>query len=196
MREEVEKRSRMLVGPNLDDHGWRGRIARGTYELLLTATPRELKEIGLKRKAIDTLTKHKERILESWKGEGPWGVIEGVGNPSWRKIAQHGAEMQSARIDTVVTTDTHRLIRLNNTLHGKTGFKKTEVPVTGVESFDPFQSAIAFKEGTVKILVQDAPKFRLKNEIYGPYRNRHVELPTAAALLLLCKGVARVKEEN
>jgi len=195
LREEKgEMKSSVLVGPSLDDSGWRGRIARGTYEFLLTATPEELKKIGLKKKTVDTLTQHKETILESWKEKGPWGVIRGVGVERWRKIAQRGAEMQSARIDTVVTTDTHRLIRLTNTLHGKTGLKKIEVPITDIEQFDPFKSAIAFKEGMMTVLVSDAPEFRLEDQNYGPYKNRQVELPTAAALLLLCKGMAEVKE--
>jgi len=191
-----ERKSRVLVGPSLDDSGWRGRIARGTYEFLLTATPEELEKIGLKKKVVDTLTQHKETILESWKEKGPWGAIKGVDVENWRTIAQRGAEMQSAKIDTVVTTDIHRLIRLTNTLHGKTGLKKVEVPITNIERFDPLKSAIAFKEGTVKILVSDAPEFRLGDQTYGPYKNRQIELPTAAALLLLCKGVAEVKEEK
>ena len=191
-----QSRTHILTGPNLEEPGWSGRIARGTYEFLSTATTSDLEEIGLKKKVIETLIQRKETVVESWKEKVPWGLIKGVDHASWRKIAQHGAEMQSAKIDTVVTTDTHRLIRLNNTLHGKTGLKKMEVPVTGFESFDPFKSAIAFKEGTLKIIVQDAPKFRLEDQTYGPYKNQQVELPTAAALLLLCKGMAKVKEDK
>ncbi|UCE16520.1 MAG: hypothetical protein JSV12_02600, partial [Candidatus Bathyarchaeota archaeon] len=192
--ERREMKSRVLVGPSLDDSGWKGRIAQGTYEFLLTATQEELEKIRLKKKVIDTLTQHKETILESWKEKGPWGVIKGVDAASWRKIAQRGVDMQSAKIDTVVTTDTHRLIRLTNTLHGKTGLKKMEVPITDIERFDPFKSAIAFKEGTVTVLVSDAPEFRLGDQTYKPRKNQQVELPTAAALLLVCKGRAEVKE--
>jgi len=195
LEERGQKKSRVLVGPGLDDSGWRGRIARGTYEFLLTATSEELGVIGLKKKVVETLTQHKETILESWKEKGPWGAVKDVGVESWRKIAQRGAEMRSAKIDTVVTTDVHRLIRLLNTLHGKTGLKKIEVPITDIERFDPLKSAIAFKEGTVKVMVSDAPEFRLEDQTYGPYKNREVELPTAAALILLCKGMAEVKEE-
>jgi len=196
VEEKGERKASILTGPSLNDPGWSGRIARGTYEFLSKATLNDLKEIGLKKKVIDTLIKRKDAILESWKEKGPWGIIKGVGAASWRKIAQHAAEMQAAKIDTVVTTDTRRLIRLNNTLHGKTGLKKIEIPINSFESFDPFKSAIAFKEGTLKIIVQDAPQFRLGDQTYGPYKNRQVELPTAAALLLLCKGMAKVKGEE
>jgi len=194
--ERGEMKSSVLAGPSLDDPGWRGRIARGTYEFLHTATPEELEKIGLKKNVVDILTQHKETIEEKWKEKGPWGVVKNVGVENWTKIAQRGAEMQSAKIDTVVTTDVHRLIRLTNTLHGKTGLKKIETPITYIEKFDPLKSAIAFKEGTATVLVSDAPEFRLGDQTYGPYKNRQVELPTAAAVLLLCKGMAEVKEEK
>jgi DNA primase small subunit len=185
-------RARLLSGPSLEDSGWRGRVARGTYEFLLTAAPEELEEIGLKKKAVNTIVKHKEGLLESWKKVGPWGIVKGIGIESWRKIAERGVTKQSAEIDTVVTTDIHRLIRLGNTLHGKTGFKKIEVPISEIEDFDPFKEAVVFKEGKATVVVSDAPKFRLGDEIYGPYKEEKVELPTAAALLLLCKRTAKV----
>ena len=101
-------------------------------------------------------------------------------------------DLESAKIDTVVTTDTHRLIRMNGTLHGKTGLKKVEFPVKNLEDFDPFEEAVAFKEGAVKVFVSDAPEFRLGGNMWGPYKNQTVELPTAAAILLICKGRAEV----
>jgi len=194
LEERGEIKSRILAGPDLYDLGWRGRIARGTYDLLLTATPEELEKIGLKKKVIDLIIQHKEALLESWKEKRPWGIIKGISVKSWRKIAEYGVGKQSVKIDTVVTTDIHRLIRLTNTLHGKTGLKKIEVPITGIEYFDPFKSAVTFKEGTVTVFVSEAPEFRLGDEIYGPYKGQKIELPTAAALLLLCKGTARVME--
>jgi len=185
-------RAHVLAGPSLDDSGWKGRIARGTYEFLLTATPDELEKVGLKKKSVETIIKHRKELLESWKKAGPWGIVKGIGIESWRKMAEHGVAMQSAKIDTVVTTDIHRLIRLGNTLHGKTGLKKIEVPITGIEDFDPFKEAVVFKEGIVTVLVSDAPKFRLGDEIYGPYKGEKMQLPIAAALLLLCKSAAKV----
>jgi DNA primase small subunit len=182
-------------GPSLEDAGWRGRIARGTYEILLNANENRLIEIGLTKRTVDTLINQKEGILKSWKSGGPW-KMKGLGPESWKKIVQKAIENQSVKIDTVVTTDIHRLIRLTNTLHGKTGLKKIHVPINHVERFDPLKSSLAFEGGAVKLFVLEAPEFRLGDQIYGPYENEKVELPTAAALFLLCKGVAQVKEEN
>jgi len=182
-------------GPNLDEAGWRGRIAKGTYEFLLNATAEQLEVMGLKKSVVSSLMNQRDKILESWKTRGPWRT-KGVGSESWKKIVQKAIENQSVRIDTVVTTDIHRLIRLTDTLHGKTGLKKTYVSASDLERFDPLKDAIAFKEDRVSLVVFETPEFRLGDERYGPYKNMEVELPTAAALFLLCKGAAQVKEEH
>jgi DNA primase small subunit len=188
-----EKNLRLPSRLSLDDFGWRGRIAKGTYEFLRTATQEELEKIGLGKKAIKSLIQNRETILENLKEKGePWGKMRYVGSKGRRRILLCGIEKQSTKIDTVVTTDIHRLIRMNNTLHGKTGLKKVEVPIAKLESFDPLKSAIAFKEGSVAIYVNEAPKFRLGEEDYRHFKRERVELPTAAAMLLLCKGAAKV----
>jgi DNA primase small subunit len=190
--EKIIEGSRLLVGPSLEAPGWSGRIARGTYELLLSSTSENLEEIGLSTRTISAITKHRELLLKSWKAKGPWSVVKDVGAESWRKIALYAVEKQSAKIDTVVTTDIHRLIRLGNTLHGKTGLKKIKVAATGIERFNPFKSAVAFRKGTAKVRISSAPQFQLRDESYGPYQDEAVELPTAVALLLLCKRRAKM----
>jgi DNA primase small subunit len=183
---------RRVSGPDLNDRGWRGRVAKGTYDFLLTASKEELAKIGLKTQQINPLIKHREVLLKSWKEKGPWGVVKGVSPETWRKIAQYGVEKQSVKIDSVVTPDINRLIRLSNSLHGKTGLKKVEFPITDIEDFDPLKSAVAFKEDEVTVRVSEAPQFRVEDETYGPFERQKIELPTAAALMLLCKGVAKV----
>ncbi|MDH5690769.1 MAG: DNA primase small subunit PriS [Candidatus Bathyarchaeota archaeon] len=185
-------RERRVSGPDLNDRGWRGRVAKGTYDLLLTASKEDLMKTGLKTIHVKSLLKHREAILKSWKEKGPWGAVENIGKETWKKIAQYGVEKESVKIDTVVTPDINRLIRLSNSLHGKTGLKKIEFPITHIEDFDPLKSAVAFKGGAVTVLVSEAPQFRVEDEIYGPFERQKVELPTAAALMLLCKGVAKV----
>jgi len=185
-------RSTGISGPNLDETGWRGRIARGTHEFLLSATREDLEDLDLSKKVIDEILSKRDEILRSWEKRGPWSLIKGVGIERWKRIIKKAIESQSARIDTVVTTDIHRLIRLPNTLHGKTGWLKISFPAEEIESFDPLSSAIAFKKGEVTIYVKKAPKFRVGEETFGPFENKKVELPMAAALFLLCKDVAEV----
>jgi len=185
-------RSAMISGPNLDENGWRGRIARGTHEFLLSATREDLEDLDLSKKVIDEILSKRSKILRSWEKRGPWSLIKGVGVETWKKIIKRAVESQSVRIDTVVTTDIHRLIRLPNTLHGKTGWLKISFPAEEIERFDPLSSAVAFKRGEVTVYVKRAPKFRIGEETFGPFENRKVELPMAAAMFLLCKDVAEV----
>jgi len=184
--------SRKVSGPDLNGKGWRGRIAKGTYDFLLTATKEDLMKIGLKPIHVNTILNHHDAILESWNKKGPWGAIKNISLDTWRKIAQHSVETQSVNIDTVVTPDVNRLIRFLNSLHGKTGLKKMEFPANRIDDFDPLKRAVAFKRGEITVHVSSAPQFRVEDQIYGPFEEQKVELPTAAALMLLCKGIAKV----
>jgi DNA primase small subunit len=111
---------------------------------------------------------------------------------TWLNLAEQIKNLETANIDTVVTTDIHRLIRMNGTLHGKTGLLKMEFPAHQLDDFDPLTRAVAFKKGTAKVLVSDTPKFRLGAATWGQYKNVKVVLPTAVAVMLILKGRAEV----
>jgi len=93
------------------------------------------------------------------------------------------------RIDTVVTTDIHRLIRMPGTLNGKTGLKATMLSLDELENFDPFNEPVVF-EGNQRVYVKTAPEIRVRDMRFGPFTNEEVEIPLAAAILLAAKGVA------
>jgi DNA primase small subunit len=173
----------------LHNFGWNKRLKLGMQNFLLNATKEDLKNIGLKNNA---LLKNKEAIIKRCINDGRWESINGVSVQTWLKMAGYVKDLQSAKIDTVVTTDIHRLIRMNGTLHGKTGLKKVEFPAKNLQDFDPFTGAVAFKKGKAKVLVSGAPEFRLSGETLGPYKNETVELSVAAAVMLICKGRAEV----
>jgi DNA primase small subunit len=182
----------ILQIPSMNGFSWRGRIAKGVYAFISNAKEEDFKNVGLKKNVAEALSRNKDMILKSLEGAGPWSAVKGVGFENWRKIVEFCVKNQSAKIDTVVTTDIHRLIRLADTLHGKTGLKKVKFQTSAINVFDPFKSAVAFKMGTVSVFVSSAPEFRLGDETFGPYKNQKVELPTAAAVLLICKGRAEV----
>jgi DNA primase small subunit len=176
----------------LSDFAWNKRIKQGMQHFILTAAKTDLQNIGLSKNTGDLILSNKELILKRCIEDGFWDSVKGVGVKTWKKLAEYVKDLESAKIDTVVTTDTHRLIRMNGTLHGKTGLKKVEFPAKHLEDFDPFEAAVAFKEGAVKVSVSDVPKFRLGGRVLGPYKRQTVEVPTAAAVLLICKGRAEV----
>ncbi len=174
---------------SLHNFGWNKRLKMGMQDFLLNATKDDLRAVGLKNKA---LLDNKDIIIKRAINDGRWGSINGVSVQTWLKLAEHIRENQSSKIDTVVTTDIHRLIRMNGTLHGKTGLKKVQFPAKNLQDFDPFTGAVAFKKGKAKVFVFDAPEFKLSGETLGPYKNQIVELPTAAAVMLICKRRAEV----
>jgi len=172
----------------LDAPGWRGRIARGVYQTLLS--DEELRKAGVRG---DALQRGREALLRGLE-EGVLRLPRGVGRRTWSRVALYGAQRQSVRLDPVVTIDVHRLMRLEGSLHGKTGLRKVEVPISRLEVFDPLKEAVAFRRGEVAVrILEDTLEFRVGEDIYGPYTaGMRVELPTAAAVLLLCKGFAEV----
>jgi DNA primase small subunit len=184
-------RRRRSRGFSLHNFGWNKRLKLGLRDFVLKATKEDLINAGVKRNYA-VILRNKELILKRCIDEGRWSSVKGVSVGTWRKLAEYVKDLESAKIDTVVTTDTHRLIRMNGTLHGKTGLKKVEFPAKHLEDFDPFEEAVAFKEGTVKVFVSGVPKFRLGGRVLGPYKHQTVEVPTAAAVLLICKGRAEV----
>jgi DNA primase small subunit len=179
---------------SLNSFGWNGRIARGIYNFILNAKSEDYEGLGIKGNVAKAILANKNVILKRLSDGVSWSAVKGVGFETWKKIAEFCVKSQRVQVDTVVTTDIHRLIRLANTLHGKTGLKKVELPISELEDFDPFRNAVAFKKGSATVFVYDAPEFRLGDEIFGPYKNQKVELPTAAAVLLVCKGRAEVVE--
>jgi DNA primase small subunit len=194
--EEAMKTSSFLGNTSLNHMGWRERMFQGMHDFILNAKPEDYRNAGLTSNIIEAIMKNKDAILKNWDDARRWGVIKGVGFGTWKKIVELCLNSQSAKIDTAVTTDIHRLIRLTDSLHGKTGLRKIELPLSEINDFDPFKSAVAFKKGNALVFVSDSPEFRLGDETFGPYRNQKVELPAAAAVFLVCKGRAGVVDWN
>jgi len=189
-KEKRERRSTKKF--NLHNFGWNKRLKIGMQNFIQNASKEDLKHIGIIGANSNALLKSREAIITRCINEGRWESVPGVSVQTWMKLAEYAKDSQSSKIDTVVTTDIHRLIRMNGTLHGKTGLKKVEFPANELMDFDPFSGAVAFKKGEVKVLVSDAPEFKMGGKTLGPYRNETKELPVAAAVMLICKGRATV----
>jgi DNA primase small subunit len=180
--------------PALSGTGWSGRLARALYSFL-DVEPEHLEDLGLSSKVTKNLLEKREEVLESLRGGSANQVLRLFGpkdQSSLDKLVTEAARREAAAIDTVVTADVHRLIRLPITLHGKTGLKAEKSPVNSLEGFDPLKSAIAFDRGEITVHVLNAPEFRIGDETFGPFMDKKVDLPASAAILLLCKGAARV----
>ena len=184
----------IIVGPNLTDPGWRGRLARGVYQILTEWDQTKLVELGFTRGAATQILNERARIKTEWSKKMLWSSFQDkwrINEKVWRNILEKALSLVAlpAKIDTVVTTDVHRLIRMPDTLNGKTGLKAMSVDLDKVEEFDPFYDPVVF-EGMQRVEVTESPELRLRDRTFGPFAHEKVELPLAAAVLLVAKGVA------
>jgi len=184
----------IVVGPDLTDPGWRGRLARGVYQILTEWDQRRLVDLGFTRGAAARILNDREMIKTEWSKKMLWSSFQDkwrINENVWRNIVEKAMSLVAlpAKIDTVVTTDIHRLIRMPETLNGKTGFKAATVELERLEEFDPFYGPMVF-EGTQKVQVTEAPEVRMRDQRFGPFVDEKVELPLAVAILLIAKGVA------
>jgi DNA primase small subunit len=97
------------------------------------------------------------------------------------------ARDMGARIDSQVTTDVHRIFRMSGTLNSKSGLAKTLC--TDLDSFDPFTQACMLGDSMVSIRLKCPVKFRLGGKSFN-ISKESAELPTYAAVFLICKGLA------
>ena len=100
-------------------------------------------------------------------------------------------ELAAAHVDVVVTQDTHRLIRLGGSLNGKTGLMTKVFDPNDLDDFDPTRDPVALSiDETTHVRVIRSHGFKLFDFEIPPIKRKIVELPLAAAVLLLCRGVA------
>lgn len=173
----------------LDNFGWRGRILKCIDDSVCDAKRKDCRTADLKDTGASS-AKREEKMHRKPRSKRSTSS-EPI--PSKKKI-ERCKDYASTKIDTVVTTDVHRLIRLPGSLHSKTGLRKVEFPLSNLKEFDPFKSAVPLMKGTVRVSVFNSPKFRLCEETFGPYKSEEVDLSVAAAVLLICRGRAEVVE--
>ena len=92
------------------------------------------------------------------------------------------------KIDSNVTSDIHRIFRLEGSLNSKSGLVK--LVCQDIEKFNPYIEACLIEDKPVEILANFPIKFSLKNTKFGPYMNEKTSVPKYAAAYMVCKGIA------
>jgi DNA primase small subunit len=175
------------------ESGWRGRTGRAIYDYLSTVSEKEIRALKLGKNATANIVNNKDQILEVLVEKHPSNVIPLIDPKSLNKILEEALKLQASEIDTVVTTDIHRLIRIPNTLHGKTGWQVQTIPYGQLPNYDPLKKAVIIRGESVDLEFKRAPKIKILDTLYGPYEEEEASLPLEAALFYLCKQGARVK---
>jgi DNA primase small subunit len=146
--------------PDLGDPGWSGRVAKELF--------------GSKSKRSKTITK-----------------VISDGQVAYRqKLEEMGKNSIGVKIDSNVTSDIHRIFRLEGSLNSKSSLVK--LVCKDIEKFNPYTEACLIDDKPVEILANSPIKFRLKNTTFGSYTNEKTSVPKYAAAYMLCKGIANL----
>ncbi len=190
VEKEGRKSFEVLHGPTPSDGGWGGRLAKGLVGALGTGVG-ALEEMGIEREWAGKLFRNRTAVMLGISS-GNWDMIKIPKKEEfWKRVVRNMAIKQSDSIDRNVTNDTQHMLRLPNSLHGDTGLSGKRLgSVSELDRFDPMEDAVAFRNGTLEVMVQKAQKFTMLGTEFGPYDNRKEELPLSVALYLLLKRVA------
>ncbi len=177
----------MDYAPDLGEPGWRGRIARSALEIIMTYSGDELYELTEDEKAYEVVEEF-EKVKDLWMEKPPWNVLK---QSTRRFLLEAAKERAASHIDVVVTQDVHRLIRLGNSLNGKTGLMAKVFDPNYLDEFDPSSDPVALPmDDEIHVKIIRSQEVRLAGFELQPVSKKILRLPIAVAALLLCRGVA------
>ncbi len=170
-------------GPKESDWGYRGRFCRTAAKVLEedpASIHRRLKkpeEAALLREGMRTGLWSKTSISD---------IVERM------NVVAKGMPVQCIDVDTGVTIDTKRLIRVPNTLHGSTGLIAKELK--SLDNFEPYRDAMAFGNEPAKIeALQEIPAQEFLSSTMEKMQNGEKrDAPLPYAMYLILKGAAKL----
>ncbi len=179
------KDGKKFFGPQPSQGGFGGKFARK-----FTARLQKDEEFALSISRKLKSSEEKTKLISAIE-RGNWDNI-GIANRE-KKLQEKFSEMRltlAGRIDANVTADTSKLIRMQNSLHGGSGFLAKSLD--DLEKFEPMRDAPAFGEEKLKVKISEAvPALRIADFDFGPFSaNETKELPMHSAVYLLCKKAA------
>jgi len=170
---------------DLNSPGWMGRITRGIYDVIASATEELLSSIRVPKRGRERILSMREEILRSLEAHPTdWDSILRVSKAGLEKITGYVIEAIKCRIDERVTIDTHRLIRFPYSLHGKTGLIVKELKTSELGDFDPLEDATPFRDGRLKVKLEiPIPKEVMGRDVERKGCVADVEYPLAIYLI-------------
>lgn len=141
---------------------------------------------GRINKLVDEKTKE---ILKSSLREIKAGRLDIIPAELRDNLIEKCLKKLAVHVDPPVTADVKRLMRLPNSLHGKTGLKVKLINLDELEDFDPRVDALAFGDEIVKVRLLKKVKVNIGGEKYKLESGKH-KLPEYLAIFLMCRGVA------
>jgi len=172
----------MLRGPKEGDPGLGGQLVE-----LVKSLSREWESF---RKAY-RITVPRETLLRNIR-EGNWTLFASSLDVLLRKVERlsKGLHLESLNIDSGVTYDVSKLIRVPDSVHGSTGFLAKRLRVEKLEEFNPYRDAVILREEKTNVV-------GLKGVRISPWdlvvrKGERKRVWDYQALFLLLKGYARL----
>ncbi len=137
-------KSHAFTGPGVKSVGWKARVYKYVRERVEHLTPDEFRHepYSLGPVNLKEITEHRDANL-AFIDKGKY-----TGTRALEKItpmlAGQAVSKYRVELDKQVTLDTGRLIRLQGTIHGDTGFLARRIAWNETNSFEPLRDALAF----------------------------------------------------
>ena len=202
MREGHSGKMRGSEDLRLIPEGWGKRLLDGLVDLLHEIAEMEEKKAMEKLKQVGELKdKNARSIIKIAKDDTVMeriekGQIPLFGKQIWEGITKavtKTVRVKSAdRVDEPVTSDIKRLIRLPNSLHGKSSLEVKPIRIETFKAFNPLDDAVVFGDSPVEITVSRNSSITLKGETYTVEQGEVVSVPEHVAVYFMCRGVAEI----
>lgn len=183
IQDVVRKRN---IGPKLTDGGWKGKIAQVFIENLKNRT---LDKIGITKRTADRLYEKTDLVKNLENGN--WDALY-VGNKKrfYSSLIKNITAIHGCFVDEGVTFDTSKILRMEDSLHGKSGMVAKRMRLSDLKGFNPLKHAFVFGNDLMEVKMGKVQEITLKGEKFGPYDGETVGIPEYAAVYFLCKKVA------
>lgn len=181
--------------PSFESLGWSKKILNKLLEIIKEFDSDKLsKEFYISKRKANIIFNNKEDILKKlYHNNILWNDFTGA-NDFWKDVISFIIKQIRLKIDPQSSSDIYKIMRVPDTIHGGTGFLSNSIKsIDDLKKFDAFSDPVIlnldkFKKVKLKYIT---PKFRIKDEFYGPFeKNQIIEVKEAVAIFLVLKGVA------
>jgi len=194
--------------PKPDDPGWKGRVAQALTEYVdkLEAMPRKeaIKDIAKRMKTGEgAAAKVYDPLFSGRSGSRGADILRSRHSIDFLKeyethllceeLVPALMREEAGTIDAPVTKDVNRLIRLPNSLHGKTGLRVAPIKLEELKDFEPLRDAVAFGDAPVKIRGLKPDSIRMKGGHFSITDGTETEVPEYAAVYFAARGTAQIE---
>ena len=186
-----------LKMPTPNEPGWRGRISKEIIEIVNEIKKSEdpvakLKEYGVKQsdaeKLLEDLSDERFNRIKEGRLDQSKTIRKFFLNSALRKAA---VSISAGETDEPVTCDIKRLIRLPDSLHGKTGFRVVKIELDDLEDFNPLRDAVVLPENNITVDLQDQISIKMKGREFDLKKGKQ-ELPAYMAVFLIGRKMANI----